>query len=61
MRRTGCAGRGEFSLQRYMKCCCIDPHGLRVCRDGPVFPGTVLLDSEFGRYARDASGRKQRV
>lgn len=66
--RAGCAGRGEFSLQRYMKCgvglcgsCCIDPHGLRVCRDGPVFPGTVLLDSEFGRYARDASGRRQRV
>jgi len=68
LEREGYAGRAEFSLQRYMKCgvglcgsCCIDPHGLRVCRDGPVFPGTVLLDSEFGRYARDASGRRQRV
>jgi dihydroorotate dehydrogenase electron transfer subunit len=62
------AGRGFFSLHRYMKCgiglcgsCCIDPDGLRVCRDGPVFPGDVLLRSEFGRYCRDASGRKRPV
>ena len=60
---AGLAGRGRFSLHRYMKCgsgvcgsCCIDPGGLRVCRDGPVFPGDVLLESEFGRYARDGSG-----
>ncbi|MBP2132932.1 dihydroorotate dehydrogenase electron transfer subunit [Methanomicrobium sp. W14] len=62
----GIAGRGQFSLARYMKCgvgicgsCCIDPDGLRVCRDGPVFSGDVLLkSSEFGNYSRDASGRK---
>ncbi|NLA37825.1 MAG: dihydroorotate dehydrogenase electron transfer subunit [Methanomicrobiales archaeon] len=64
----GCAGRGQFSLNRYMKCgvglcgsCCIDPDGLRVCRDGPVFSGDMLLRSEFGRYARDASGRRYGV
>jgi dihydroorotate dehydrogenase electron transfer subunit len=56
----------EFSLHRYMKCgvgvcgsCCIDPSGLRVCRDGPVFTGTVLQKSEFGHYKRDASGQKK--
>jgi len=68
LEREGCAERGQFSLHRYMKCgvgvcgsCCTDPHGLRVCRDGPVFSGDVLLESEFGRYARDASGSRHRV
>jgi dihydroorotate dehydrogenase electron transfer subunit len=63
-----CADRGQFSLHRYMKCgvgicgsCCIDPSGLRVCRDGPVFSGDVLLGSEFGAYTRDASGRKRPI
>ncbi|MFA7562941.1 MAG: dihydroorotate dehydrogenase electron transfer subunit [Methanoculleus sp.] len=66
--REGCADRGQFSINRYMKCgvgvcgsCCTDPHGLRVCRDGPVFTGDVLLDSEFGHYARDASGSRHRI
>ncbi len=66
--REGCAERGQFSLHRYMKCgvglcgsCCTDPHGLRVCRDGPVFSGDILLEGEFGRYARDASGSRHRV
>ncbi|HOI57916.1 MULTISPECIES: dihydroorotate dehydrogenase electron transfer subunit [unclassified Methanoculleus] len=66
--REGCAERGQFSLHRYMKCgvgvcgsCCTDPHGLRVCRDGPVFSGDVLLDSEFGHYMRDASGSRHGV
>lgn len=60
------AERGFFSLHRYMKCgigvcgsCCIDPEGFRVCREGPVFRGDTLLESEFGRYARDASGQKR--
>ena len=55
----------QFSLQRYIKCgvglcgsCCIDPSGLRVCIDGPVFTGKQLIDGEFGRYMRDAAGRK---
>jgi dihydroorotate dehydrogenase electron transfer subunit len=64
----GLAHKAEFSLHRYMKCgvgvcgsCCIDPSGLRVCRDGPVFPGDLLLKSEFGHYMRDASGRKKNL
>jgi dihydroorotate dehydrogenase electron transfer subunit len=66
--RDGVADRGQFSLHRYMKCgvgvcgsCCIDPGGLRVCRDGPVFSGDILLESEFGHYARDASGKRIRI
>lgn len=64
----GLAHKAEFSLHRYMKCgvgvcgsCCIDPSGLRVCRDGPVFTGDLLLKSEFGHYSRDASGRKKNL
>jgi dihydroorotate dehydrogenase electron transfer subunit len=64
----GIAHKTEFSLHRYMKCgvgvcgsCCIDPSGLRVCRDGPVFSGDKLLKSEFGHYMRDASGRKKNI
>jgi dihydroorotate dehydrogenase electron transfer subunit len=64
----GIAHKTEFSLHRYMKCgvgicgsCCIDPSGLRVCRDGPVFSGDLLLKSEFGHYMRDASGRKKNL
>ncbi|NMB79931.1 MAG: dihydroorotate dehydrogenase electron transfer subunit [Methanomicrobiales archaeon] len=64
----GLAHKTEFSLHRYMKCgvgvcgsCCMDPSGLRVCRDGPVFAGDILLKSEFGHYMRDASGRKKNL
>ncbi len=62
------AHRSQFSLHRYMKCgigicgsCCIDPGGLRVCRDGPVFKGDVLNNTEFGKYSRDASGRRKNL
>jgi dihydroorotate dehydrogenase electron transfer subunit len=62
------AACSQLSLQRYLKCgigvcgsCCMDPYGLRVCRDGPVFPGDRLLDTEFGKYARDASGRRIKI
>jgi len=65
---AGIADRGQFSLHRYMKCgvgvcgsCAIDPEGLCVCRDGPVFTGDRIINSEFGTYARDASGRRKRV
>ena len=64
----GIAARTEFALHRYMKCgvgccgsCCIDPSGMRVCRDGPVFTGELLKKSEFGHYMRDASGRKKKI
>ena len=60
--------KAEFSLHRYFKCgigvcgaCCIDKSGLRVCKDGPVFSGVQLLDSELGKYSRDASGRRVKI
>jgi dihydroorotate dehydrogenase electron transfer subunit len=66
LRAAGRAGDSWFSLHRYMKCgcgvcgsCCIDPTGARVCREGPVFPGSELGGTEFGRYHRDGSGRKR--
>ena len=68
LEEKGIAHRAEFSLHRYMKCgvgvcgsCCIDPSGLRTCRDGPVFAGDTLLKSEFGTYMRTASGKKKNV
>lgn len=64
---AGCSEKGLFSLHRYMKCgvgicgsCAIDPSGFCVCREGPVFSGDFLLDSEFGRYARDACGIRKK-
>ncbi len=55
----------QVSLERYMKCgvgicgqCCIDPAGLRVCKDGPVFSAKELQNTEFGKYRRDASGSR---
>jgi dihydroorotate dehydrogenase electron transfer subunit len=60
--------QSQFSLHRYIKCgvglcgsCCIDPSGLRVCSDGPVFTGQQLNESEFGEYMRDAAGRKVKL
>jgi dihydroorotate dehydrogenase electron transfer subunit len=60
--------QSQFSLQRYIKCgvglcgsCCIDPSGLRVCIDGPVFTGKQLNEGEFGIYMRDATGRKVKL
>jgi dihydroorotate dehydrogenase electron transfer subunit len=57
--------KAEFSMERYFKCgigvcgsCCIDSLGFRVCKDGPVFKAEALLDSEFGKYHRDASGKR---
>jgi dihydroorotate dehydrogenase electron transfer subunit len=59
-------GRGikvQASLERYMKCgfglcgsCVLDPVGLRVCCDGPVFDGELLLKTDFGKRRREASG-----
>lgn len=53
-----------FLIERYMKCavgicgqCSVDPQGVRVCVEGPVFAGEDLAKlSEFGVYKRDASG-----
>jgi dihydroorotate dehydrogenase electron transfer subunit len=59
----------QASLERYMKCgiglcghCILDPLGLRVCVDGPVFNSEVLRKlTDFGKYKRDATGRKTPV
>ncbi|HDI72584.1 MAG TPA: dihydroorotate dehydrogenase electron transfer subunit [Candidatus Altiarchaeales archaeon] len=55
----------QLSLERYMKCgigicgsCSLDPSGLLVCKDGPVFSAEKLINSEFGKYRRDASGSR---
>ena len=49
-----CVNRGtpvEASFERYVKCgvgvcgsCAIEPLGLRVCKDGPVFGGEVIAE-----------------
>jgi dihydroorotate dehydrogenase electron transfer subunit len=52
------------SVERHMKCalglcdaCALGPY--HVCTDGPVFPAKTLLTlPEFGRWHRDASGRR---
>ncbi|MDW8021205.1 MAG: dihydroorotate dehydrogenase electron transfer subunit [Nitrososphaerota archaeon] len=58
--------RLEASLERYMRCgvgicgtCVLDPLGLRVCRDGPVFPLEVIVRIDgFGRWWRGFDSRK---
>ncbi len=56
----------QASLERYMKCgmgvcgsCAIDPSGLLVCKDGPIFTAEQLAGSEFGEYSRTKSGAKR--
>lgn len=60
------SSRLEASLERYMRCgigicgtCVLEPLGLRVCADGPVFPLEILLEIEgFGKWWRDFDSRK---
>lgn len=58
----------QFSLERFMKCgigicgsCALDPSGLLVCKDGPVFDAGRIKDTEFGKYRRDAAGSKVKI
>ncbi len=58
----------QASLERYMKCgfgicgsCVLDPTGLRVCVDGPVFDGNLLLKTKFGKQARNACGSRVKI
>jgi dihydroorotate dehydrogenase electron transfer subunit len=54
------------SLERVMRCgcglcglCAIDPLGLLVCKDGPIFKTESLKKmGDFGKYKRDFTGRK---
>lgn len=63
----GFEGPSFFLIERYMKCaigicgqCSIDPEGVRVCVEGPVFTRAKLaMLSEFGSYKRDAAGIKR--
>jgi dihydroorotate dehydrogenase electron transfer subunit len=56
----------EISMERYMKCgfgicgqCAVDPLGICICQDGPVFSGSLAKKiTEFGKYHRDKSGTK---
>jgi dihydroorotate dehydrogenase electron transfer subunit len=58
--------RFQASLERYMKCgcgicgtCAMDPTGVLVCKEGPVFTSKDLLKlEEFGKYHRDSTGEK---
>jgi len=66
LEKRGALQKSQFSMHRYMKCgigicgsCCIDPDGVCVCKDGPVFSGQMLLHSELGRYRRNAAGLKE--
>ena len=54
------------SLERIMRCgtglcglCALDPLGLLVCKDGPIFSSEILRELEdFGKFKRDFSGKK---
>ncbi|MFX0188196.1 MAG: dihydroorotate dehydrogenase electron transfer subunit [Candidatus Hodarchaeota archaeon] len=56
----------QASLERIMRCgcglcglCALDPLGLLVCKDGPIFKSQTLRQMEdFGKYKRDFSGKK---
>jgi dihydroorotate dehydrogenase electron transfer subunit len=58
--------RFQASLERHMKCgcgicgtCAMDPTGVLVCREGPVFTSKDLLKlEEFGKYHRDSTGKR---
>jgi dihydroorotate dehydrogenase electron transfer subunit len=56
----------EFLFERYMKCaigicgnCTVDPIGIRLCVEGPVMPKKYVVQlTEFGKYHRDATGKR---
>ncbi|MHA1491896.1 MAG: dihydroorotate dehydrogenase electron transfer subunit [Promethearchaeota archaeon] len=56
----------QASLERTMRCgcglcglCALDPLGLLVCKDGPVFSSKILRKIEdFGKFKRNFTGKK---
>jgi len=56
----------QASLERIMRCgcglcglCVLDPLGLLVCKDGPIFSSNELRNiKDFGKNKRDFSGKK---
>ena len=57
----------QLSMERYMKCgyglcgnCVVEPLGIRMCVEGPVVHNKDCVKiTEFGKFHRDAVGRKQ--
>jgi len=57
------------SLERIMRCgcglcglCVLDPTGLLVCKDGPIFSSEELKKiKDFGKYIRDFTGKKKKL
>ncbi len=57
------------SLERIMRCgcglcglCALDPKGLLVCKDGPIFSYDQLEKmGDFGKYRRDFTGKKIKI
>ena len=58
--------RMQASLERMMRCgfglcglCVLDPLGIKVCQDGPVFHSEILRKTDdFGKFKRTFSGEK---
>ncbi|MFQ5976138.1 MAG: dihydroorotate dehydrogenase electron transfer subunit [Candidatus Hydrothermarchaeales archaeon] len=56
----------QVSMERYFKCgigicgqCVVDDSGLRVCKEGPTFRDVEVENTkDFGKYFRDASGKR---
>ncbi len=56
----------QASLERVMRCgsglcglCALDPLGLLVCKDGPIFNSETLKEiQDFGKFQRDFTGKK---
>lgn len=56
----------SLSMERYMKCgfgvcgqCALDDTGICVCKEGPVMDWDLVKKvEEFGKYHRDAQGKK---
>ena len=56
----------QASLERMMRCgfglcglCVLDPLGIKVCQNGPIFTSDILRKTDdFGNYIRDFSGEK---
>lgn len=68
LQAAGLEAMAQLSLHRYFKCgigvcgaCTIDPSGLRVCRDGPVFSGDLLIKSELGEVPQGCHRKKDNV
>lgn len=58
----------QVSLVRIVKCgigfcgsCVLDPVGLRICMEGPVFNAEEILGTDFGAYMRNETGRRVEV